>query len=124
VWLTEADHYVLQSESVHSTAQALQIFRYDIFCDDAATGTNDRRQPYDVIAAARANVGDGHPGFDPEQAHELAWFLRIVALLFVVPDWADDVCDRAIGIWEGSSRGAWSRQEFLRRDRYRERGGK
>jgi hypothetical protein len=78
----------------HSTAQTPQIFRYDIFCDDAATGTDDRRQPYDVIAAARANVSDDHPGFDPEQAHELAWFAGIVALLFVVPDWADDVCDR------------------------------
>ena len=71
VWLTEADHHVLQSESAHSTAQALQIFRYDIFCDDAAAGTDDRRQPYDVIAAARANVSHGHPEFDPEQAHEL-----------------------------------------------------
>ena len=49
VWLTKTDHHVLQSESAHSTAQALQIFRYDIFCDDTATGTDDRRQPYYVI---------------------------------------------------------------------------
>ena len=71
VRLTKADHHVLQSESAHSTAQALQIFRYDIFCDDAAAGTDDRRPPYDVLAAARANVSHGHPEFDPEQAHEL-----------------------------------------------------
>src|SRR5215472_13499474 len=101
VWLTEADHHVLQSEVAYSTAQSPQIFRYDIFCDDAATGTDDRRQPYDVITAARTNVSDGHPGFDPEQAHELARFAGIVALLFVVPDWADDACDWAIGIWKG-----------------------
>jgi hypothetical protein len=31
VRLTKADHHVLQSESAHSTAQALQIFRYDIY---------------------------------------------------------------------------------------------
>jgi len=116
VRLTKADHHVLQSESAHSTAQVPQIFRYDIFCDDAAMGTDDRRQPYDVIATSCANVSDGHPGFDPEQAHELAWFAGIVALLFVVPDWAHDVRDRAIGIWKGGSRRARTRQEFLRRD--------
>src|SRR4029453_9628974 len=54
------------------TAQAAQIFGYDILCDDAAVGTDDRRQPYDVIAAACANIGDGHPGFDAEQTHERA----------------------------------------------------
>src|SRR5215471_3389650 len=96
VWFTEADHHVLQSESAHSTAQAPQIFRYDIFCNDAATGTYDRRQPYDVIAAACANVSDGHLGFDAKQAHELTWFAGVVAFLFIVPDWADDISDRTI----------------------------
>ena len=114
VRLTEADYNVSQSEVAHPTAQAPQIFGYDIFCDDAAVGTDDRGQPYDVIAAARANVRDGHSGFDAEQTHELAWFAGMVALLFVVPDWADNVRDRAIGIWKGASRHARSRQEFLR----------
>src|SRR5262249_46344029 len=81
-------------------------------------------QPYDIIAAACANVRDGHPGFDAEQTHELACFAGSVALLFVVPDWADNVGDRTIGLWKGGSRRARSRQEFLGRDRYRERGGK
>src|SRR5215469_3122252 len=116
VWLTKTDHHVLQSESAHSTAQALQIFRYDIFCDDAATGTDDRRQPYDVIAAACAYVSDSHLGFDAEQAHELTWFAGIVAFLFIVPDWADNIRDRAVGFWKGVSRRTWIRQEFLRRD--------
>jgi hypothetical protein len=66
--------------------QALQIFSYHIFCDDAAVGANDRGQPHNVIAAARTNVRDCHPGFDAKQAHELGWFTGIVALLFVVPD--------------------------------------
>jgi hypothetical protein len=36
VRLAEADDNVLQSEITYATAQALQIFRYDIFCDKAA----------------------------------------------------------------------------------------
>ena len=113
VRLAEADYNVLQSEVAHPTAQAPQIFGHDIFCYDTAVGTDDRGQPYDVIAAPRANVRDGHPGFDAEQTHELACFAGTVALLFVVPDWADNVGDRAIGIWKGGSRRARSRQEFL-----------
>jgi hypothetical protein len=66
VRLTEADYHVLQAEVAHPIAQTLQIFWYDIFCDDAAAGTDDRGQPYDVIAAACANVHDSHPGFDAE----------------------------------------------------------
>ena len=50
VRLTEADYNVLQSEVAHPTAQAPQIFGHDIFCYDAAVGTDDRGQPYDVIA--------------------------------------------------------------------------
>ena len=75
-------------------------------------------------AAARTNVCDGHPGFDAKQAHELGWFTGIVALLFVVPDRTDYVCDRAIGFWKGDSWSARSRQEFLRRDRDGECSGK
>ena len=116
VRLAEADHNVSQSEVAHPTAQPPQIFGYDIFCDDAAVGTDNRGQPYDVIAAACANIRDGHPGFDAEQTHELLCFAGSVALLFSVPDWADNVGDRAIGIWKGGTRRARSRQEFLGRD--------
>ena len=119
--LTEVDYDVLQSEIAHPAAQASQIFGYDIFCDDAAAGADDRRQPYDVIAAAGANVCDGHPRFDADQTHKLAWFAGIVALIFVVPDWADNVRDRAIGFWKSRRRRAGP---LLRRDRYRERGSK
>lgn len=42
VRLAEADYNVLQSEVAYPTAQAPQIFGYDIFCDDAAVGTDDR----------------------------------------------------------------------------------
>src|SRR5262249_10521559 len=115
VRLAEADFNVLQSEVAYPTAQAPQIFGYDIFRYDAAVRTDDRGKPHDVIAAACANVRDGHPGFDAEQTHELAWFAGIVALLFVVPDWADNVSDRTIGSRKGGSRSARSRQEFLRR---------
>ena len=114
VRLTAADHNVLQSEIAHPLAQASQIFGHDIFCDDAAVGSDDRRQPYDVVAAARADVRDCHPGFDAEQTHELAWFAGIVALLFVVPDRADDVRDRAIGFRKGGRRRARLRDEVLR----------
>ena len=115
VRLTQADYDVLQSEIAHPTAQAAQIFGHDIFCDDAAVGSDDRRQPYDVIAAARADVRDGHAGFDAEQTHELAGFAGIVAFLFVAPDRADDVRDRAIGFRKGGSRRARLRHEVLRR---------
>ena len=111
VRLAEADHNVLQSEVAHPTAQLPQIFGYDIYCYDAAVRTDDRGQPYDVIAAARANVRDCHPGFDAEQTHELLWFAGSVALLFAMPDWADNVGDRAIGVWKGGTRRARSRQE-------------
>jgi hypothetical protein len=47
---------VLQSEIAHPTAQAPQIFRYNIFCNDAAVRADDRGQPHNVIAAARIDV--------------------------------------------------------------------
>jgi hypothetical protein len=52
--LTKADHNVLQSEIAHPLAQALQILGYDVFCDYAALGSDDRREPYDVVTATRA----------------------------------------------------------------------
>jgi hypothetical protein len=76
----------------------MQILRHDVFCDDAALGSDNRRQPYDVVAATRADVRDGPAGFDLEQAHELARLAGIIALLFIVPDRTDDVRDRAIGL--------------------------
>jgi hypothetical protein len=97
VRLTKADHNVLQSKIAHSLAQALQILGDDVFCDDAALGSDNRRQPYDVVAATRADVRDSHPGFDAKQPYELARFAGVVALLFIVPDRTDDVRDRAIG---------------------------
>jgi hypothetical protein len=103
VRLAKADYNVLQSEITHPTAQAPQIFGHNILCNDAAVRTDDWGQPYDVIAAARANVCDAHPGFDAEQTHELAWFVGIVTLLFVLPDWADNVRDWAIGFWKAAA---------------------
>ena len=70
-------------------------------------------QPYGIIAATRANVRDCHPGFDGKQTHELAWFAGVVALLFIVPDRADDVRDWAIGR-KGCSIRARLRQAILR----------
>ena len=96
VRLTKADHNVLQSEIAHPLTQALQILGYDVFCDYAALGSDDRREPDDVVTATRADVRDSDPGLDAEKAHELARFIGIVALLFVVPDRTDDVRDRAI----------------------------
>jgi hypothetical protein len=82
----------------------LHIFGYNIFCNDATVGAGDRGQSYGVIAAACANISNGHPGFDAQQLHKLTWFAGIVALPVVVPDWADDVRARAIGLWKGDSR--------------------
>ena len=92
--LTQADHDVLQSESAYPLTQAAQIFRLNIFRDDATAGADDRGEPHDVIAATRADVRDGHTGFDAKQTHELDRFTGGVALFFVVPDWADDISDR------------------------------
>ena len=114
VRLTKADHNVLQSEIAHPLAQALQILGHDVFCDDAAVGSDNRRQPYDVVAATGADVRDCHPGFYSEQTHELAWFAGIIALLFVVPDRTDNVGDGAIGFRKGDRRHARLRDEVLR----------
>jgi len=114
VRLTAADCHVLQSEIAHPVEQAPQIVGHDIFCDDAAFGSDDRREPCDVISAARADVRNCHPGFDAEQTHELARFVGIVALLLVVPDRAHDVRDRAIGFRKGGCRHARWRHEVLR----------
>ena len=95
-------------------AQALQILGHDVFRDDSALGSNDRRESYDVVAATGTDIRDSHPGFDPEQAHELARFVGIVALLFVVPDRADNVRHRAIGFRKGDRRHARLRDEVLR----------
>jgi hypothetical protein len=97
VGLTEAYYNTLQSEIAYPTAQASQIFGYDILRDDEAAWADDRGQPYDVIAAARADVRDGHPRLDAEQAHDLTWLASIVALLLIVPGWTDDLRDRATG---------------------------
>jgi hypothetical protein len=59
------------------------------------------------------DVRDSHPGLDAEQAHELARFAGIVALLFVMPDRTDDVRDRAIGFREGGRGRARLRNELL-----------
>src|SRR4029077_12349441 len=93
---TQADCDVLQSEIAHPLAQTAQIFRLDVFRDNAAAGADDRGEPYDVVAATRADVSDGYTGFDAEQTYELGRLTGGVALLFVVPDWADDVSDRTI----------------------------
>ena len=116
--------HVLQSEIAHPVAQAAQVFGHHILGDHAAAWPNDRRQPDDVIAASRADVGDRHPRPDAEQAHELAWLAGVVALLFVMPDRADDVRNRAIGLGKRGGRRARLRHEVLRGDCHGERGGK
>ena len=94
VRLTETVSDVLQSETTHPIAKAPQIFWHDIFCNDAPVGSDDRRQPHDVVAAACADVRDGHPGLDAEETHELVWFAGGVPLNFgkaTTPQ--DGVCD-------------------------------
>src|SRR6516164_8450397 len=87
-------------------------------------GANDRRQPDDVISAARADVCDGHPGFDAKQTHELAWFAGCVALFFIMPNRANDISNGTIGVRKRNSRRARISHELLRRARYSEYGGK
>jgi hypothetical protein len=89
-----------RSASRGPIAQALQILGHDILCDDTAVGSDDWRQPHHVVAAAGADVRDCHSGLDADQTRKLARLTGIVALLLVVPDWADDVGDRAIGLWK------------------------
>ena len=115
VGLTEAYYNILQSEIAYPTAQASQIFGYDILRDDEAAWADDRGKPYDVIAAARADVRDGHPGLDAQPTHELTRLAGIVALLFIVPDRADDLSHRAIGRRKGDSWRARFRHEVLGR---------
>src|SRR6516225_6735013 len=87
-------------------------------------GPNDRGQPDDVISAARADVCDGHPGFDAKQMHELAWFAGCVALFFIVPNRANDISNGTIGVRKRNSWRARIRHELLRRTRYSEYSGK
>jgi hypothetical protein len=76
---------------------------------------NDRGQPYDVITAARADVRDGHPGFNAKQTHELAWFACYVALFFIMPNRANDIRNWTLGVRKRNSRRARIRHEFLGR---------
>ena len=101
VGFAEANCNVLQSEIAYPPAQALRILWYDILRDDAAARADNRGQSYRVVAATRADVRDGHSGFNAEPTYELAWFAGIVALFFVVPDWADNIRNRAIGFRKG-----------------------
>ena len=94
VRFAEADGDVLQSEITHPLAQPPQIYRHNVLRDNAAVGADARGEPYDVVAAAGADVRDGHTGFDAKQTYELVGFAGGVALFFVVPDRADDSSDR------------------------------
>ena len=85
VRLPETDGDVLQPEITHPIVQGPQIFRHDIFCNYAPIGSDNRRQSHDVVAAACADVRDGHPGLDAEKPHELARFVGGVSLLFAMP---------------------------------------
>jgi hypothetical protein len=67
VRLTEGDYNVLQSEIAYPLTQALQILRDDVFCDDATFRFDDRRQPYDVVAAPGADVCDVIPDLMPSR---------------------------------------------------------
>ena len=98
--LAAADGDVVQTEFAHPLAQAAQIFGHDVFREDAAVGTDDGRQSHDVIAAARADVRDGHSGPDAEQPHKLLRLAGSVTLLLVMPYRADDVRHRAVGFWK------------------------
>src|SRR5712664_2754656 len=113
VRLTEADSDVLQYEITHPIAQAPQILWHDILCNDAPVGSDDRRQPHNVVTAASADVRDGHPGLDAEEPHELAWFAGGVPLPFAMPDRADDIRDRAFGFRKDLGRCARWRHEVL-----------
>ena len=112
---TQADGDVLQSEVAYPLTQTPQIFRPNIFRDNAAAGADDRGEPYDVVAATGADVRYGHAGFDAKQTYELACFAGGFALFFVVPDRADDVSDRTIRFRKSSSRRAGLRREILGR---------
>jgi hypothetical protein len=64
VRFTQADCDILQSEGAHSLAQTPQIFRLNVFRNNAAAAADDRGEPHNVVAATRADVRDGHTGFD------------------------------------------------------------
>src|SRR5271169_2383247 len=123
VRLTDADGNVLQSEITHPLAQAPQIFWHDVLCNDASVGSDDRRQPHDVVAATCADVRDGHPGLDAEELHDLASFASGIPLFFAMPDRADDVRDRAFGFRKGLARRSRWRNEVLGSASYGEGGG-
>jgi len=123
VCLALDDVDVLQSERVDALTQALQIVRRHIFGDDPAARTDDRRQPHDVIAAARADIGESHAGFDAKAGNELLRLTGMVAFAFAVPDRADDVRDRSIRLRKRICRCAHCRRGVLRGGGQRERGG-
>ena len=113
VRLPETDGDVLQPEITHPIVQGPQIFRHDIFCNYAPIGSDNRCQSHDVVAAACADVRDGHPGLDAEKPHELARFVGGVSLLFAMPNRADDLRDRTFGFRKGLGRCARWRHEVL-----------
>ena len=106
-----------------SRTRLRSIRKYSGTSDNVAVGADDRGQPYDVITAARADVGDSHPGFDSKQTHELARFAGRVALFFIMPNRANDIRNGTIGVRKRISRRACIRHELLRRAGYSEYGG-
>ena len=115
VRLTAGDDDILQAEIANALAQLAQIVRHDVFGIDASVGPDDRRKPHRVIAAACADVGDGHPAPDPEQLDNLLNFAGRITLLFVVPDRADDIRDRTFRLGKAIGGGARRAGKILSR---------
>jgi hypothetical protein len=86
-------------------------------------GSDDRRQAYDVVAAACTDVRDGHLRLDAEEPHELARFTGCVSLLLAMPDRADDIRDWAFGFRKSLGRCARRRHEILGSPQHGKRGG-
>src|SRR5262249_55591695 len=81
VRLTEGELNVGQLEALRPPRELDQVVFDDILRDHLATGTEEMRQPDRVVAAARTNVPDRRPGFEPKKLGDLPRLIECVAFL-------------------------------------------
>ena len=100
------------------TTDVVPLLQCRVICG-AANNQLARPEVADLLAAREKLKQQ----LDAQEANELLRFAGIVAFLFVVPNRADDVGDRAIRPRKRVGRSARLRRGVLGGRRYRERGG-
>ena len=73
-----------------------EVVPRDVLGDDGAGGTDERREPNRVVAAAGTDVADRHARLQFKKTDDLAVLIQGVAVLLGGAAWADDLRNRAL----------------------------